>query len=65
MFVTIKPYVNYVDDMLLKAFNRFHKNLKFPVATFKNESPHFLDLEICPNGLTIFEKTPTLDSTLT
>ena len=64
---TIKFYINYVDDTLLlvkqqdigkvlKAFNEFNKNLKFTVDRFKNETPHFLDLEICPNGLTFFQK---------
>ena len=64
---TIKFYVRYVDDTLLlvkrqdidkvlKAFNGFDKNLKFTVAKFENETTHFLDLEICPNGLTIFRK---------
>ena len=57
----IKFYVRYVDDTLLlvrrqdiskvlKAFNRFDKNLKFTVDKFENETSHFLDLEICPNG---------------
>ena len=64
---TITFHVRYVDDTLLlakrqdidkvlKAFNGFDKNLKFTVAKFENETPHFLDLEICPNGLTIFRK---------
>ena len=34
----------------LKAFNGFDQNLKFTVDRFENETPHFLDLEICPNG---------------
>ena len=70
---TIKFYIRCIDDTLLlvkrqvidkvlKAFNGFDKNLKFTVDRFDNETPHFLDFEICPNG---FEKTPTLDSTLT
>ena len=64
---TIKFHVCYVDDTLLiakrqdidkvlKAFNKFDKNLKFTVDKFENETPHFLDLEICPNVLTIFRK---------
>ena len=70
---TIKFYVPYVDDTLLlvkrqdidkvfKEFNGLDKNLKFTVDRFENETPHFLDLEICPK---IFQKTPTLESTLT
>ena len=62
---TIKFYIRYEDDTLLlvkrqdidkllKAFNGFEKNLKFTVDRFENETPHFLDLEICPNDLTIF-----------
>ena len=64
---TIKFYVCYVDDTLLlvkhqdidkflKAFNGSYKNLEFTVDGFENERPHFLDLEICANGLTIFQK---------
>ena len=63
----IKFYVRYVDDTLLlvekskvkeiqNAFNSFDKNLKFTVDDFQNSNPHFLDLEICPNGLKIFRK---------
>ena len=61
---TIKFYIPYVDDTLLlvkrqdidkllKAFNGFDKNLKFTVDRFENKTPHFLDLEKCPNDLTI------------
>ena len=61
---TIKFYVPYVDDTLLlvkrqdidkvfKEFNGLDKNLKFTVDRFENETPHFLDLEICPK---IFQK---------
>ena len=61
---TIKFYIRYVDDTLLlvkrqdidkllKAFNGFDKNLKFTVDRFENKTPHFLDLEKCPNDLTI------------
>ena len=64
---TLKFYVRYVDDTLMlikrtdiekvqKAFNKFDSNLKFTVDTFENETPHFLDLEISPNGLSIFRK---------
>ena len=62
---TIKFYVHYVDDTLLvvkrqdidkvlQAFNGFNKNLKFTIDKFKNKTPYFLDLEICPNDLTVF-----------
>ena len=68
---TIKFYVRYVDDTVLlvkrqdidkplQAFTGFEKNLKFTVDKFEKETPHFLDLEICPNGLKVFRKnTPT------
>ena len=64
---TLKFYVRYVDDtlllvkrkdidMILTAFNKFDRNLRFTEDTFDNETPHFLDLEICPNGLSIDRK---------
>ena len=62
LYKLIKLYIRYVDDTLLlvkrqyidkvlKAFNGFDKNLKFTVDRFVNETPHILDLEICPKGL--------------
>ena len=64
---TIKFYVRYADDTLLlvkcqdidkvlEAFNAVNKSLKFTVDKFENETPHYLDLEICPNCLTVFWK---------
>ena len=41
---------------MLKAFNGFDKNLKFTVDRFENETPHFMDYEINPSGLSIFGK---------
>ena len=63
----IKFYVRYVDDTLLvikrtdiscvlNKFNSFDDNLKFTIDTFGNCVPHFLDIEICPNGLGIYHK---------
>ena len=63
----IKFYGRYVDDTLLlikpenieyvlNKFNAFDKNLQFTVDKFENETPHFLDLEIHPDGLTIYRK---------
>ena len=60
----IKFYSRYVDDTLvvvkpehinsiLDAFNKFDKNLEFTVDKFENCVPHFLDLEIHPEGLSI------------
>ena len=67
LYKLIKLYIRYVHDTLLlvkrqyidkvlKAFNGFDKNLKFTVDRFVSETPHFLDLEICPKGLAIFRK---------
>ena len=63
----IKFYGRYVDDTIilvkpenieevLRKFNSFDKNLQFTVDKFENETPHFLDLEIHPDGLTIYRK---------
>ena len=52
-------------DKVSKTFNGFEQNLKFSVDKFENETPYFLNLEICPSGLTFSEKTSTLDSTVT
>ena len=63
----IKFYARYVDDTLLlvkpedvdgilQEFNRFHQNLEFTVDTFEECLPHFLDLEIHRDGLSIFRK---------
>ena len=63
----IKFYVRYVDDTLLvikrtdilcvlNKFNSFDDNLKFTIDTFGNCVSHFLDIEICPNGLGIYHK---------
>ena len=65
--VIIMFYARYVDDTLLiikkkdisyvlNQFNNFDKNLKFTIRTFENSVPHFLDIEICPNGLVIYHK---------
>lgn len=43
-------------DNILKSFNSFDKNMKFTVDEFKDVNPHFLDLEICTDGLKIFRK---------
>ena len=63
----IKFYARYVDDTLLlvkpedvdgilREFNNYHKNLEFTVDKFEDCVPHFLDLEIHPDGLSIFRK---------
>ena len=64
---TIKFYSRYVDDtlVLLKpedidrvhvALNCFDENIKFTVDKFVDEIPHFLDIEISPDGLSIYHK---------
>ena len=63
----IKFYARYIDDTLLlvkpedvdeilKEFNSFHPNLEFTADTFEDCVPHFLDLEIHRDGLSIFRK---------
>ena len=52
LFIIGKKDINYV----LNQFNNFDKNLKFTIDTFENSVPHFLDIEICPNGLGIYHK---------
>ena len=64
---TLKFYSRFVDDTLLvmkpenvsqvhKALNKFDNNLRFTVHMFQNETPHFLDLELSPDVITIFRK---------
>ena len=63
----IKFYGRYVNDTLLLVkpedvdgilgeFNSYHKNLEFTVDKFEDCIPHFLDLEIHRDGLSIFRK---------
>ena len=60
-------YGRYVDDKLVvikkehlqlvhNALNSFDKNLKFTVDLFDNVVPHFLDVEIHSDGLSIYCK---------
>ena len=64
---TIIFYCHYVDDTLLvvnpedfsrihKLLNSFDKKLKITVDFFENEVPHFLDLEMSPDGISIYRK---------
>ena len=34
----------------------FDRNLKFTVYFFENEVPHFLELEMLPDGISIYRK---------
>ena len=58
-------YKLIVDDTLLvikpdnvkevhNSLNKFDKNLRFTVDMFQNKVPHFLDLELSPDGISIF-----------
>ena len=60
-------YTRFADDTLLAVkpdnvkevhnfLNKFDKNLRFTVDMFQNKVPHFLDLELSPNGISIFRK---------
>ena len=64
---TIKFYCRYVDDTLIvvkpqdvsrihKLLNGFDKNLEFAVDLLENEVPHFLDFEMPPDGISIYQK---------
>ena len=64
---TIKFYCRYVDDTLHvvkpqdvsgihKLLTSFDKNLKFTTDLFENEVPHFLDLGMSPDGISIYRK---------
>ena len=63
----IKFYTRFVDDTLLlikpdnvkevhNSLNKFDKNFRFTVDMFQNKVPHFLDLELSPDGISIFRK---------
>ena len=47
-----KKDINYV----LNQFDNFDKNLKFTINIFENSVPHFLNTNICANGLGILHK---------
>ena len=64
---TIKFYSRFVNGTLLimkpenvsqvhKALNKFDNRLRFTVDMFQNEVPHFLDLELSLDGVTVFRK---------
>ena len=63
----VKLYARYVDDTLLvikrkgidfiqQKFISFDKSLKLTIDTFEHCVARFLDIEICPNGLDIYQK---------
>ena len=60
----IKFYVRYVDntlktediDGIITRFNNFYPKVEFTVDKFEDSIPHFLDLEIHPDGLSVYRK---------
>ena len=64
---TIAFYKRYVDDTIvlakpcdlnrvLKQFNSFHPQIQFTIDQFSNNDIHFLDIQILPNGTTVYRK---------
>ena len=64
---TIKFYCQYVHDILLAVkhrdvswiyslLNTFDKNLKFTIDLFENQVPHFLNLEMSPDRISVYQK---------
>ena len=60
-------YCRYVDntlllikpdtiDLILDYFHKFDKNIPFTYDLFENTTPHFLDINISPNGIGIYRK---------
>ena len=38
-------------DVILNHFHKFDKNIRFTYDLFENTTPHFLDINISPNGI--------------
>ena len=60
-------YKRYVDNTIvlakpcdlnrvLKQFNSFHPQIQFTIDQFSNNDIHFLDIQILPNGTTVYRK---------
>ena len=58
-------YARYVDNILVKCkdvrriqnlLQNFDSKLHLTIYAFQNEAPHFLDLELFPDGMLIFRK---------
>ena len=69
---TINFYTRYVGDTLFviksedvrriqNLSNNFDPNLRLTVELFQNEIPHFLDLELSPDGISILRKNTNTD----
>ena len=43
-------------DLILEYFHKFDKNIRFTYDLFENTTPHFLDINISPNGIGIYRK---------
>ena len=43
-------------QLVQNLINSFHKNLRVTVDRFENEMPHFLDIKMSAQGLTIYRK---------
>ena len=44
-------------ELVKTVFEKIDKNLKFTYDTFHDEHPHFLDIDIHPDGLKIYRKS--------
>ena len=63
VMVGVEPVENVVDifrfdeeEGVVNRFNAYHNNLEFTVDKFEDCVPHFLDLEIHPDGISIYRK---------
>ena len=64
---TIAFYKRYVDDTIVlakpcdlekipKQFNSFYPQIQFTIDQFSDNNIHFLDIQILPNGTTVYRK---------
>ena len=71
----IKFYIIYTDDTLFtikredvrrikNLLNNFNPNLRFTVDLFQIEVPHFLEMELSPDCISIFRKSTSLYTSL-
>ena len=72
---TIAFYKRYIDDTIvlakpcdldriLKQFNSFHPQIQFTIDQFSDNDIHFLDIQILPNGSTVYANKLTLSTFL-
>ena len=43
-------------DKILKQVNSFHPQIQFTIEQFSDNDIHFLDIQILPNGTTVYRK---------